>query len=207
MLRVTKKEAIFFDFFTEGVEMGLKAAVALEELMANYTDIDKKIAAIENIEHECDIHAHKIMKHLNAAFITPIDREDIYLITKEIDNIVDNIEEIAHRFSMFNVKEIRPEAIELGKLITESIKQLTELMKELVHLKFSDTLKQKIIEVNRLENVGDVIFRKALKNLFADETDAIEVIKWKGIYTYLEKAIDACEEVANIVEGVVMKHA
>ena len=207
MLRVTKKEAVFFQLFAEMADKIIEAATALEELMTNYNDVPNKVKAIENLEHECDLHAHKILKQLNAAFVTPIDREDIYLITKELDNITDSIDEVAHRFIMYNVKSIKPDSIEIAKLITRAAKELKDLMNELVHLKISDTLKEKIIEVNRLENVGDDIFRSSVTKLFADETDALEVIKWKGIYSYLENALDACEEVADIVEGVVMKHA
>lgn len=207
MLRITKKEAVFFKLFSEAVEKSFQASKALEELMNNYEDVENKVKAISNMEHECDLQTHNIFKHLNAAFITPIDREDIFLITKELDNIADNIDEVANRFIMYNVKEIKKEAIEISRLITLSIKELSELMEELVHLKISDKLKKKIIEINRLENQGDIIFREAVKKLFAEEKDPLEVIKWNGILAYLEKALDACEEVANIIEGVVMKHA
>ena len=207
MLRVTKKEAVFFTYFSEMINMAYESSRALEDLMTNFTDISNKIKAISEIEHACDIHVHKILKQLNATFITPIDREDIYLIAKELDNIVDNIEETAHRFVIFNVKEIKPESIEVSKIITQSISHLQKLLAELVYMKASDTMLKEIIEVNRLENQGDVIYRDELTKLFATETDAINVIRWQGIYSYLEKALDACEDVANIIEGVVMKHA
>lgn len=207
MLRVTKKEAIFFKLFAEMTDKIIEAAYALEDLMTNYNDVPNKVKAIGDLEHECDMHAHKILKQLNAAFITPIDREDIYSITKELDNIADAIDEVAHRFVMYNVQSVKPDSIEIAKLITIATKELKELMNELVHLKISDTLKEKIIEVNRLENVGDEIFRSSVTKLFAEVKDPLEVIKWKGIYSYLEHALDACEEVADIVEGVVMKHA
>lgn len=207
MLRITKKEAIFFEYFAHTTEMAIEAAEALEDMLNNFTNIDEKIKKITDIEHECDLHAHKILKTLNAAFITPIDREDIVLITKEMDDIVDEIEEVAHRFRIYNIKEVRPEAIELTKVIVKAVKEMKILVGELVHLKSSELINEKIIEINRLENIGDDIYRGALTKLFAEETDPIDVFKWNGIYVYLEKALDACEHVANMFEGVVMKHA
>jgi predicted phosphate transport protein (TIGR00153 family) len=207
MLRVTKKEAVFFKYFQEMIDMAYESSCALEDLMTNYTDIENKIKVITDIEHTCDHHVHKILKQLNATFITPIDREDIYLIAKELDNIIDHIEETAHRFVIFNVKKIKSESIEVAKLITQSISHLQKLLAELVYMKASESMLKEIIEVNRLENQGDVIYRDELTKLFADETDAINVIRWQGIFSYLEKALDACEDVANIIEGVVMKHA
>lgn len=207
MFRMTKKETVFFDLFSQACERSNIAACALEELMLDYTNIEVKIQAIECMEHDCDLLVHETMEYLNKSFITPIDREDIYAIAKEIDNIVDEIEAIAHRFTMFNVKTIRPEALELSKLIIEATRELTELMNELVNMKKSKEILQKIIEVNRIENEGDVIYRNAITKLFANETDPLEVIKWKSMFEHLENALDACEDVANIVEGVVMKHA
>lgn len=207
MFRVTQKEGIFFDLFVEAVENTCKSAEMLGKLMSDYTNVTEKIKEIEEAEHECDKHVHKILKHLNRSFITPIDREDIYLIAKEIDNITDDIESTAHRFNMFNVKSIPEDAIKLASLISKCTLELKGVMEELKNMKKSTTLKKKIIEVNRIENEGDDIFRAAIAKLFVEEKDAVEVIKWKEIYEYLENTLDACEDVANIVEGVVMKHA
>ena len=207
MIRITKKEAVFFVEFSEMIELALQSAKGLEDLMVNFTDIKAKIKAIAEIEHNCDIQVHKIIKQLNAAFITPIDREDIFLIAKEIDNIIDYIDETANHFTIYNVKKVKPAAIELAKLIIQSITNLQILFVELVKMKANDKIFKPIIEVNRIENQGDEIYRDELTKLFAEETNAIEVIRWQGIYNYLEKALDSCEDVANIIEGVVMKHA
>ena len=207
MFRVTAKELAFFDLFVETAEGACLAAVKLEELMLDYTDIDKKVKAIEEMEHNCDKLVHKIFDRLNKSFITPIDREDIYLIAKELDNITDEIESTAHRFVKLNVKAIRPEAKKLARLIVDCTKELREVMRELKDMQKSTILCAKIIEVNRIENDGDEIFRHAITELFASESDPFEVIKWKEIYEYLENTLDACEDVANIAEGVIMKHA
>jgi uncharacterized protein Yka (UPF0111/DUF47 family) len=207
MLRVTKKEAVFFKYFSEMIDMAHEAAIGLEDLMTNYTDTEVKVKAITEVEHRCDLQVHLILQKLNAAFITPIDREDIYSIAKELDEIVDHIEETACRFIIYNIKEIKPAAIEVSKLLTQSVIHLQVLIKEFVHVKVSQCVINEVIEINRLENVADEIYRNELTKLFSQETNAIELIKWEGIYTYLEKAIDSCEYVTNIIEGVVMKHA
>jgi predicted phosphate transport protein (TIGR00153 family) len=207
MFRITSKEALFFDLFVESVQAACRAAEKLEALMNNYCDIHQQIKAIEEIEHEADQCVHRILHQLNKSFITPIDREDIYLIAKELDNITDDIESTAHRFRMLNVKVIKEDAKKMAALIVQCTRELKDVMADLKNMKKSTGLREKIIEVNRIENVGDDIFRNAITTLFASEKDPIEVIKWKEIFEYLENTLDACEDVANIAEGVIMKHA
>jgi len=207
MFRVTRKEEIFFDMFVETAENACKSAGLLYELMTDYVNIDEKINNIEASEHEGDKYIHKIMEKLGKSFITPIDREDIYEIAKMLDNITDAIEGTAHRFNILNVKSITEDAVKLVKAIVDCTQELKGVMVEMKNMKTSKTLRNKIIEVNRLEDEGDKIFREAIKKLFVNETDAVEVIKWKEIYEFLENTLDACEDVANTVEGVVMKDA
>lgn len=207
MLGLKKKEEIFFNLFIETVEKGVEAGEKLNDLMQDYTDITAKIENLRRIENECDNKVHKILKTLNASFITPFDREDIYYITRELDNIVDTFEDAANRFLIFNVKEIKEDALIMSKLIVECINALKELFYELKNMKKNKKLREYIIEVNRIEDEGDVIFRQAMEKLFTEETNALEVIKWKEIYEYLENSLDACENVANTIEGVVMKNA
>ncbi|MCL6590640.1 MAG: DUF47 family protein [Firmicutes bacterium] len=209
MFRITPKEEVFFTLFVETIEASCRAAEKLEEMMSNYsvTNIDEKIKEIETIEHECDHSVHKIFEQLNKSFITPIDREDIHLIAKELDNITDAIESTAHRFRMLNVGEVPDKAKKLASLIVESTRELRDVMADLKNMRRSVCLRSKIIEINRLENEGDDIFRNAITELFATAQDTMEVIKWKEIYEYLENTLDACEDVANTSEGVIMKHA
>ena len=207
MFRTTPKEEKFFDYFIETSEIICKAAGLLDDLVNNYIDVNEKIKSIEDAEHACDTIVHKILNELNKAFITPIDREDIYTIARELDNITDDIEAAAQRFSMYNVKQVRPEALVLSKLIVNATNELKNVMLEMKNMKKSKTLETKIIEVNNVEDEADSAFRDAMTNLFLTEQDAVEVIKWKEIIELFENTIDACEDVANIVEGVVMKHA
>ena len=207
MFRITAKEGVFFDLFEETAADICRAAKMLEELMNNFVDVTEKVKAIEEFEHKCDGHVHRMLELLNRSFITPIDREDIFLIAKELDNITDDIESTAHRFRMFNVSGIRDDAIKIARLIVQCTEELGGVMSELRSMKTSKTLKTKIIEVNRIEDEGDDIFRGAMQTLFVSESNPIEVIKWKEIYEYLENTLDACEDVANIIEGVVMKNS
>jgi predicted phosphate transport protein (TIGR00153 family) len=207
MFRYTAKEAVFFDLFIDTATDTCRAAEMLEDLMNHFTNIQEKVQAIEDVEHTCDGHVHEMLEHLNRSFVTPIDREDIYMIAKVVDNITDDIESTAHRFTMFNINSAKDEAKKLTSLIVQSTKELKGIMEEFKHMKTSKSLNSKIIEVNRIEDEGDEIYRSAVKNLFASETNPIEVIKWKEIYEFLENTLDACEDVANIIEGGVMKHA
>ncbi|MEL4106698.1 DUF47 family protein [Oscillospiraceae bacterium WX1] len=207
MFRVTRKEEVFFTMFENTAEMACQAAKKLHDLISNYSDVDAKIDAIEKIEHECDILVHGIVDQLNKSFITPIDREDINEIAKELDNITDAIEDTAHRFRMFDIKAVTDDAKLLSALIVRCTEELKCVMSELKNMKTSKTLCEKIIEVNRIENEGDDIYRRVTADLFTSGLDALEIIKWKEIYEFLERSFDACEDVANIVEGIVTKHA
>ena len=206
MFIVSRKDEIFYDLFVEMSEFACLAAVKLNDLVNNYGDIDEKIGEIKTIEHECDQVYHRIMQQLNKSFVTPIDREDINVIAGQLDNITDTIEDTAHSFKMFNITSVKEEAKILSALSVKCTAELNTLMIELKHMKTSQLLTPKVIEVNRLENEGDDIYRSAMTALFADGSDALEVLKWKQIYEFLEDSLDACEEVANTVEGVIMKN-
>lgn len=207
MIGVKKKEDVFFKLFCQTVEKIKVAADAFDDLVNDYVDVPTKVAHLKEMETECDQQTHKTLKALNESFITPFDREDIYDIAKELDNIVDILEEIANRFIVFNVKYIKLEALEMSSIILKCIVELQILFDNLKDLKKNTITMDEIIEVNRLENEGDLVYRQALTALFQSEKDPIEIIKWKQIFEQLEDGIDACEAVANIIEGVVMKHA
>lgn len=207
MFRITRKEEVFFNMFESTADMACTAAKNLNDLIRNYTDVDKKISSIQEIEHKCDQLIHSIVEQLNRSFITPIDREDINEIAKELDNIADAIEDTAHRFRLFDIKAVTEDAKKMSDLLVICTEELKLVMAELKNMKSSKSLCQKIIEVNRIENEGDNIYRNAMASLFTSGMDALEIIKWKEIYEFLENSLDACEDVANIVEGVVMKHA
>ncbi|QIB69485.1 DUF47 domain-containing protein [Aminipila butyrica] len=207
MLSAKKKEDIFYNLFIEYAEKIVKSGEAFSDLVKNYENVEDKVAAIKVLETECDMEAHKILKALNGSFVTPFDREDIYSVTREMDDIVDTLEEVANRFLVFDVHVVRQEAVYMADLIMQSIRELNILFKHLSEMKKNQIVREQIIEVNRIENEGDVIYRKALSKLFREEKDPIELIKWKHLFEQLEASLDSCENVANILEGVVMKYA
>ena len=208
MLGVKKKEDIFFDLFIEAVENISLAGAAFEDLVKNYTDVDDKVTHLKELEIAGDNVAHRLLKELNESFITPFDREDIIAITKGLDSIVDVLEKIASRFLVFNVQEIRSEVVIMTNLILSAITELDKLVHGLKTLKKSEnTVRRAIIEINRLENEGDTFYREILQELFLVEKDAITLIKWQQLYELFEDGLDSCEDVANTIEGVVIKDA
>jgi predicted phosphate transport protein (TIGR00153 family) len=207
MFRMTQREMTFFDVFEAASEIGYQSAVILQDLVLHFDDPDSKIRALEDKEHEGDKQVHAMMDRLNKSFITPIDREDLFAISKDLDNITDCIESTAHLFTMFDVHAVREDAKAFVKLIVEATAEVHAVTKEMKNFKKSKELKPRVIEINRLENEGDQLHRRAVHALFTQEKDPLEVMKWKEVYENLESALDACEHVANIILGVVMKHA
>jgi predicted phosphate transport protein (TIGR00153 family) len=207
MLKPRKNDQVFFELFSSVIADTCAAAEKLEDLFKNYDESDQKILTLEELEHKCDKTVHNLISHLNHSFITPFDREDIFLITKVIDNIMDNIESTAFGLKLLNIKKIREESFEMTALIVKCSKELSAVIGELKNMKNSKTIQTRIIEVNRIENQGDEAYRKIIRNLFSTEEDTLEIIKWKEIYEYMEKTLDACEDVANIIEGIVSKNA
>ena len=207
MIGVKKKQDVFFELFVEQMSKVCKAGEDFLDLVHNYENVSEKVANMKVMETECDMQVHKIMKALNGSFVTPFDREDIYSITRETDEIIDSLEEVANRFTVYNIRAMRPEALIMADLIMKSINELYVLFEHLSEVKKPAVMMEHIIEVNRIENEGDIVFRKALAVLFNEEKDALEIIKWKHLFEQLEDGLDACENVANLIEGVVMKYA
>lgn len=204
---VKKKEDEFFELLK-----GFMAEVKLTgevfvDLVHNYENVEEKVAKVKERESICDDEAHKILQALRASFITPFDREDIYDIANEMDDIVDNLEEVANRFDVFAVKELRPACVQMADYIMQAIRELEVMINHLSEIKKNSIVMEQIAEVNRIESAGDSCYRGALKELFATEKDPIELVKWKHLLERLETSLDSCENVANIVEGVVVKNA
>lgn len=207
MFTTSKKDLVFFELFADYMEKTCSASAILEEVFKEYREDDTRIIEINKYEHECDAKVHEIVNLLNRSFVTPIDRDDIFLITQVLDNIMDNIDAVAQRLELFSIHQIRSDTIEIAQLITKSTKVLSVAVGELKCLKTSKIIHDRIVEVNKLENEGDAAYNKVMKNLFAEEKDPIEIIKWKEIIEMMESTLDACEEVAELIEGIVSKNA
>jgi predicted phosphate transport protein (TIGR00153 family) len=201
-----KKEMDYFDVLITAVTYSNKAAVALDDLLNNYVDVAVKANAIHDLEHAADDECHRLTDALHVAFITPIDREDLYGMIKSIDDITDHIEDVSNRFDMFSIETVRPEAIQMGKLIVRATGVLKEALVEFKTFKKSKRVHDLINYVNTVEGEGDRLYRKIIKRLFTENESTVDIIKWKDIYDDMENVLDSCEDVANIIEGVLMKN-
>lgn len=202
------KDDTFFNLFIQSANKVYEGALLLKEIVADPTkDLRVKVKRMKEIEEEGDENTHLILSQLNKSFITPLDREDIYQIAKEIDEILDCIEDTAHSILIFGIKNCREEAITITELIISAAKEIQSMTEALKDTKNTKMLYKKIVEINRIENEGDLIYRGAVTKLFAEETKPIEIIKWKEIFEFLENTLDLSEDLANTIEGVVMKHA
>jgi predicted phosphate transport protein (TIGR00153 family) len=180
------------------------AARALVEMLnAKGDDYAEHLKRIKAIEHSCDDLTHSISMRLNKSFITPFDREDIYMLSGALDDIVDLIDDAARAMVMYEVRESTPHARRFAEVIQRMAVELHEIVSMLAK---PHGINERLVELHRLENEGDEIYHKAIAELFHDATDPLMVIKWKDIYEKLEAAVDRCENVANIIESVIIKH-
>ena len=202
-----ERDSKFFYLFETAATNVANAAQTLLNLTCDPKDKENKIKELEKLEHRGDELTHDIIAELHKAFITPIDREDIFEIAKETDNIIDNIEATAHRFSMFDINKTTESAQKMAELIVASAHDLVEIMHNLRKINRIVIDNQLVVEINRLENEGDQIYREAVKDLFSGKYDPLTVIKWREILDHLENTLDALEDVANIVEGIAMKNS
>jgi len=206
-LSLLPREEKFFDYFQKGSSNLVAVATALSDLLADYRDVERKIEYITELEHRGDALTHQIMEQLHRTFITPLDREDIALLAHTLDDVTDFIESAADTMLVYNIKQPTSRACQMSSTI---VKAAIEVDKSLTLLRNPTQLKRILhhcIEINRLENEGDEIFRLALAELFADSMSITDVIKWREIYEQIENAMDKCEDIANVLEGVVLKNA
>lgn len=200
------KKIDFFEIFDKAVDNLAKATDTLVDLFTNFQDVEKKVKAIYEFEQEGDLLTHDIMKELNKTFLTPIDREDIHELAARIDDVLDLIWSSVDRLLVYRIKEPTPEAISIAEDLQTTAGILKKAIRELRTKAYSH-VQDLCIEINRLENRIDRKYRDALGNLLNNESDPVHIIKWKDIYQLLEDASDRCEDVANILEGIVLKHA
>lgn len=207
MFNISPKNDKFFKYFIDYSGIIHKSTQMLKEFIINPSDAEDKFNDIKEVEREGDEMLHIIFKELDNSFITPIDREDIVIIGKAMDDVLDFVETTASRLVIFNLESSKTDAIEMAGLAVDSSSKIIDLMKEFKGMKKSKLLCERVVEINDNENQGDVAFRKAAKELFDGSHDTVEIIKWKEIFECLEAIINATESLANIIEGIVMKNA
>ena len=205
---LTPREDRFFGLIRSSVRNLHETTTALVDFMEHYENLEEKATEIQRLEEVGDHVIHQIMMNLHRTFVTPFDREDIAQLGERLDDVVDSAEEVARTMVEYGVKQPTHRAIELGRIIDQCgavLEQAGEMLKARGG-KLRDLLPL-TVELNRLENEADQVASKAVGELFANETDPIEVIKWREIYSMLESATDRSEDAANVIEAVVLKHA
>lgn len=205
--RLLPTEGKFFDLFIQHADLCVKGGKEMVELMTNFNDLDIRVHAIESIEKQADKITHETLESLHKTFITPLDRDDIHQLITRMDDILDLMEDVAQTISLYDIKAITPEAKRLAELClscTERVKAAVELLHNM------DNARQILgicEEIDRFESEADHVMRAAMSKLFRDEPDVRNLIKLKAIYELLETVTDRCEDVANIIEGIIVENA
>ncbi len=205
MFRLFPKEENFLPQFKQAAQIIVDAAKALDELAADFSDSEVKASRIKHLEHEGDRVAHQTFDLLNRTWITPIDREDIHSLVSALDDVLDFIDAVASRITLYKLTAGSAELKAATELIVQSAVTIQRALSLLADMKHSKEIIEACVEINRLENEADALNRIAIGRLFERSKDPIEIIKWKEIYEIVEGATDRCEDVANVLEAIVIK--
>ncbi len=205
-MRLIPREEKFYDLFDELINKIEEGGRLFIEMLEDYTNAETRLTKLKDIEHEADIITHRTYEKMHKTFLTPIDREDIYALVNKMDSILDIIEAAAIRMFLYKIKAPTPECVKQAQLINAGIAKVKQVVHALRDMKNAQMILDACVEINTLENEGDYLLRQAMTHLFENETDAIELIKWKEIYERIEEALDTCEDVSNITEGIVLKN-
>ncbi|MGH2594873.1 MAG: DUF47 domain-containing protein [Actinomycetota bacterium] len=204
-LKISNRAEAFFDLFTESAENLRTAAELLADLIGDYRDVELKAQRIADREHEGDEVTHAIIRLLNTTFVTPMDREDIYQLATALDDVMDAIEAVSDLFVLHRIESPLPEMQAQIDVLVHAALQTEQALAALPNMR-REQLEPYWIEINRLENEGDRLYRRAIADLFSGEHRAMDVLKWKEVIENLEEALDGLENVANIIESTVLKH-
>jgi len=203
-----KKGNNYFESFVELAGYSCQAAELLCKIMNNFNsdDLPERMAEMHTIEHAGDEARHSIVKKLAREFITPIEREDIMALSDSIDTVTDTIEDVLIRMHMYNIRSIRPHALKMAEVIGKCCDALKKALDEFANFKKSQKIHELIVEVNHLEEDADKLFMEATRELYVNCADYKELVAWDTTFHYMEKCCDACEDVANVIENVIMKN-
>jgi uncharacterized protein len=202
--RFMPREQDFFVLFQKQAANIVAGAIAFAKLLEHYTGVPEQVQSIKAIEHAGDEITHQIFRTLNQTFVTPFDREDIHELAGTMDDIIDLIDAAASRFALYRIDKIRAGTTDLTNVLTLATQELAVAVNA---LPAPAPALQRIIEINRLENESDRICRTLIAQLFEEEKDPVQIIKWKEIYEVVETAVDKCEDVSNVIESVILKNA
>jgi hypothetical protein len=202
--RFMPRDGDFFALFQKQAENIVSGAQAFTKMLEHYTGVPEQVQSIKAIEHQGDEITHLIFRKLNQTFITPFDREDMHELCSTMDDVIDLIDAAASRFVLYRVDSVRPGTIELTKVLSAATAELSSAIHA---MESPDKALHCIIEINRLENESDRICRTLIAQLFEEEKDPLQIIKWKEIFEVIETAVDKCEDVSNVIESVILKNA
>jgi predicted phosphate transport protein (TIGR00153 family) len=205
--RLLPRQVKFFDLFEQLAVLSVQSAQALSELSKNGASVEAVAGRIKDLEHEADKVTHTCLEMLHKTFITPIDRYDIHRLASKLDDIVDLIDGAARRVSLYEITTLPASAREATDVLVEATETVERAVKGLRNMKNAAAIISECVRIKELENQADRIKAVSVAQLFREETNAVAVIKWNEIYQALENVTDACEDVANVIEGIVLEHA
>ena len=205
MLRkLLPRETSFFDYFEQHAELTLDGATEFLSLVSSGMNIEVKARRIKEIEHETDVITHRCVEALHKTVITPMDSTQIHRLITRMDDVMDAIEAAAERIALYKLRQMTPEVQAMADVVKSAAQVLLDACRLLRNVRDPEAILKKCIDINRLENEADAILRCAVARLFDQEDDPVMIIKWKEIYESLETAADRCEDVANIIENVIL---
>ena len=208
MFSLGTRKDVFFDLFDKAAQNACEAAAALLDLLEHYEDVPNKVRRIKILEQAGDDFTHCILERLAKTFITPLDREDIQHAAAKLDDICDHMDAVATRMMLYKIQATTEDAKTFGQVLVKATALLREAFIQLRDLRKNDVIQSLCVEIHTQENEGDRLMQHALAGLFDEaDLDAKEIIKWKDIYQILESATDRCEEVADVLQTIVVKHA
>ena len=204
-----KQDSFYFDNFLACADYACQASHLLDQALRAYdpAQIKERLDEMHKVEHAADDKKHELLHVLAHAFITPIEREDIILLSQNIDEVTDKIEDVMLRLYYNNIQSIRPDSLELVSIVVKSCDMVKLMLKEFASFRHSKSLRDHIIAINTLEEQADQVYVTSMRELHTTCTDPVEIICWREVYFYLEKCTDACEHVADVVEQIVMKNS
>lgn len=204
-----KNDAFYFDAFCESADFSCQAAQLLSKIMHNFDPdrIEEAIDEMHEIEQSADDKKHDVQNALVTAFVTPIEREDIAMLSDYLDTVTDRIEGVLHRLYFDNIREIRPDALEMVDMVVRGCETMRLLVGELAQYKKSKNLRKYVVELNSIEEDADALYMKAMRKLHTTCTDPLAVFTWHETYSFLEYCVDYCEHVADTIDNIVMKNS
>ena len=203
-----KDQYNYYDEFIKDANYIIESSRILDETLSNYDEkrLEENIIKIHQIENEADRILHTMINNLVKDFLPPLDREDIGIIIRTLDDIIDFIDELIKDFSIYNIKSIRDDVLIFTKLLINAADYILDMFEQVKDSKNKNTLKRRFVDISKIEDQGDVEFEKSMKRLYREEENMLDIMKWTNIYKKLEDALDSCEHISDCMEDVIMKY-